>query len=189
MRFLTGVSQKLNKVSQFLLIVLFAVAFLAAVYSVFSRFVLQSTFVRNLIPMIDFSIFNFSWIEELIRYLFVWIVFLGVGMVYKSKEHAQVEILHHYLPGKWKGILSLIVEIINSAVFVFLIVYGWRILKFISQQISPSMGLNMTLIYSAVFISSIVCLIHAVVNILHLLYYKNQQMTSTQAETTEEVSI
>ncbi|MDV2888276.1 TRAP transporter small permease subunit, partial [Alkalihalophilus pseudofirmus] len=80
-------------------------------------------------------------------------------MVYKSKEHAQEEILHHYLSGKWKGILSLIVEIINSAVFVFLIVYGWRILKFISQQISPSMGLNMTLIYSAVFISSIVCLI------------------------------
>ncbi|AZU64132.1 TRAP transporter small permease [Neobacillus mesonae] len=188
MKFLTVISQKINKASRFLLIALFVIAFVAAVYSVFSRFVLQSSFMRNMLPMIDFSVFNFSWIEELIRYLFVWIVFLGIGLVYKSKEHAQVEILHHYLPEKFKGKLLVVIEAVNSAVFLFLIVFGWRILKFTSQQISPSMGLNMTLIYCAVLICSIICLIHAVVNILGLLAMKNQK-NSAPIETIEEMPI
>ncbi len=161
-------SETINKYSKMLIIILFAVAFLATVYQVISRFILQSSFVQNIFPMVDFSIFNFSWIEELIRYLFIWIVFLGIGVVYKSKEHAQVELLHHYSPEKWKNRISLFIEIVNSSVFVFLIMYGWSILKFTSQQISPSMGLNMTLIYSAVLVSSIICLIHAIESVINI---------------------
>ncbi|MCM3568543.1 TRAP transporter small permease [Neobacillus mesonae] len=189
MKFLTGLSQKVNKVSQAVLIILFVIAFLAAVYSVFSRFVLQSAFMRNMLPMVDFSIFNFSWIEELIRYLFIWIVFIGIGMVYKSKEHAQVEMLQHYLPEKMKRKVAVLVEVVNSAVFLFLIVYGSSILKFTSQQISPSMGLNMTLIYSSVLVCSIICLIHAVVNILGLVTSKDSKVGTAKTGTTEEMPI
>ena len=167
-QFFGKTSQTINKVSQYLIIVLFVAAFLATVYQVFSRFVLNSSFVQSLFPMFDFSVFNFSWIEELIRYLFIWIVFLGIGVVYKSKEHAQVELLHHYASEKWRSRLNIFIEIINSAVFLFLMIYGSSILKFTSQQISPSMGINMTIIYIAVLISSLICLIHACENVLEI---------------------
>lgn len=133
-------------------------------------------------PFADFSIFNLTWIEELIRYMFVWIVFLGIGIVYKSKGHAQVEILHHYLSEKWKSRVMLLVECINSALFLFLIIYGSRILKFSIQQISPSLGLNMTFIYGAVLVSSIVCFVHSSVNILELRTAKRDERVVVQVE-------
>ncbi|WP_413306104.1 TRAP transporter small permease [Bacillus sp. 1P10SD] len=184
--FMTELSQKVNKASKFLLIVFFVVAFVAAVYQVFSRFVLQSSIVQKMLPMVDFSVFNLSWAEELIRYMFVWIVFLGIGIVYKSKEHAQVEILLHYLPEKLKGKLQVLIEVINSAVFLFLIVYGWSILKFTSQQISPSMGLNMTLIYGSVLVCSLICLLHSIVSILDIAVGKEKKAEIVQVEVTSE---
>ncbi|MCM3763868.1 TRAP transporter small permease [Neobacillus niacini] len=184
--FMAELSHKVNKASKFLLIVFFVIAFVAAVYQVFSRFVLQSSIVQKLLPMVDFSVFNLSWAEELIRYMFVWIVFLGIGIVYKSKEHAQVEILLHYLPEKLKGKLQVLIELINSAVFLFLIIYGWGILKFTSQQISPSMGLNMTLIYGSVLVCSLICLLHSFVAILHLVSGVEKKDEMVQVELAKE---
>jgi len=142
--------------------------------------------VQNMLPMVDFSVFNLSWIEELIRYMFVWIVFLGIGIVYKSKEHAQVEILLHYMPERLKGKLQVLIEVINSAVFLFLILYGWSILKFTSQQLSPSMGLNMTLIYGSVLVCSLICLLHSFVNILGVVLEKEEKAEIVQVDIAKE---
>ncbi|KON88993.1 hypothetical protein AF332_20835 [Sporosarcina globispora] len=180
--FLGKLSDKADKLSKYIVILFFVIAFISTVYQVFSRYVLQSAIAKKVLPFADFSIFNLTWIEELIRYMFVWIVFLGIGIVYKSKGHAQVEILHHYLSEKWKNKLMLLVEVVNSALFLFLIVYGSRILKFSIQQISPSLGLNMTFIYGAVLVSSIVCILHSSVNILELLTAKRDVRVVVQVE-------
>lgn len=181
-------SDRVNTASKVVIFVFFVTAFLSTVYQVFSRFILQSSFVQKIFPMIDFAIFNFTWIEELIRYLFVWIVFLGIGVVYKSKEHAQVELLQHYLPKKLKGKVLVLIEIINSSLFLFLMIYGWRILKFTSQQISASMGLNMTIIYSAVFVCAMICLVHSVVNVFELVNAKTEKKELGTVEVTSNHS-
>ncbi|USK51756.1 TRAP transporter small permease [Bacillus sp. CMF12] len=180
--FFGKLSDKADKISRNIVILFFVIAFISTVYQVFSRYVLQSAIAKNILPFVDFSIFNLTWIEELIRYMFVWIVFLGIGIVYKSKGHAQVEILHHYLSEKWKSKVMLLVEFINSALFLFLIIYGSRILKFSIQQISPSLGLNMTFIYGAVLVSSIVCFVHSFVNILELRTAKRDEKVVVQVE-------
>lgn len=176
-------SNRIDQVSRFFIIAFFAVAFICTVYQVFSRFVLQSTFLTKALPMFDFSIFNFTWIEELIRYLFVWVVFLGIGIVYKAQGHAKVEILQSFLPEKWKKIVTALVEVINSVLFVFLIFYGANILKFISQQISPSLGINMTLIYVSVLVSACVCLVHSILHFLEILFPKKvaQEVSNVDA--------
>ncbi|OCA92852.1 TRAP transporter small permease [Pseudobacillus wudalianchiensis] len=166
--FLLKCSSKIDKASRVTMICLFAAAFIGTVYQVISRFILQSSTMKEMLPMIDFSVFNFTWIEELIRYLFVWTVFLGIGTVYKHKGHARVEILTHYLSEKWRVRLAGLIEVINSALFVFLIVYGLSILTFTSQQISPSLGLNMIWIYGAVVVSSIICFIHSITHLSSL---------------------
>ncbi|MGM0854948.1 MAG: TRAP transporter small permease [Bacillota bacterium] len=164
-QFISHLSNGVDRISRWVMIGFFMIAFVTTVYQVFSRFVLQSTFLNDALPMVDFSVFNLTWAEELIRYLFVWIVFLGIGIVYKAKGHAQVEILHHYLSKKTKKYLHYFMEAINSALFLFLIFFGGRILQYTNLQISPAMGINMTLIYVTVLISSIICLIHSVNNI------------------------
>jgi TRAP-type transport system small permease protein len=95
--FLEKTSITVNKASQVVIFVFFVTAFLSTVYQVFSRFVLQSAFVQKILPIVDFSVFNLTWIEELIRYLFVWIVFLGIGVVYKSSLFVCLDCLF----GNW----------------------------------------------------------------------------------------
>lgn len=162
--FVTTLSRNIDRFSRWMMIAFFMVAFIVTVYQVFSRFVLQSEWVRNSLPTIDFSSFNLTWGEELIRYLFVWIVFLGIGIMYKTKGHAQVEILHHYLSNRYKIVLNYMVESINAVMFLFLILFGSRILAFTTHQISPAMGINMTLIYSSVLVCSVFCLVHCLAN-------------------------
>ncbi|MBX9972510.1 TRAP transporter small permease [Cytobacillus firmus] len=180
--FIGKLSAKFDKISRNIVILFFVIAFISTVYQVFSRYVLQSAIAKSILPFVDFGIFNLTWIEELIRYMFVWIVFLGIGIVYKSKGHAQVEILHHYLSEKWKSKLMMLVEVINSALFLFLIFYGSRILKFSIQQISPSLGLNMMFIYGAVLVSSIICFVHSSASILELSTAKRDERVVVQVE-------
>lgn len=154
-------SSKLDGFSRSIIIFLFTFAFICTVYQVFSRFILQSVVTKELFPFFNFSLLNFTWIEELIRYFFVWIVFLGIGTVYKNNGHAKIEILVNVLSEKWKNRLLGIIEIINVGLFIFLAVFGLRILKFTTLQISPSLGLNMTFIYGAVLLSSLICIVHS----------------------------
>lgn len=177
-------SNRMDRFSRWVMIGFFMIAFITTVYQVFSRFVLQSTFLNDALPMVDFSVFNLTWAEELIRYLFVWIVFLGIGIVYKAKGHAQVEILHHYLSEKSKKYLHYFMEVINSALFLFLIFFGGRILQYTKLQISPAMGINMTFIYVTVLVSALICLIHSLNNIYEV---KEGKVVVEDAMKVEEV--
>ncbi|MGG4169031.1 TRAP transporter small permease [Rossellomorea vietnamensis] len=183
-QFVFHLSNRMDRFSRWVMIGFFMIAFITTVYQVFSRFVLQSTFLNDALPMVDFSVFNLTWAEELIRYLFVWIVFLGIGIVYKAKGHAQVEILHHYLSEKSKKYLRYSMEVINSALFLFLIFFGGRILQYTKMQISPAMGINMTFIYVTVLVSAVICLIHSVNNIYEV---KEGKVVVKDAMKVEEV--
>ncbi|MBD1380604.1 TRAP transporter small permease [Metabacillus arenae] len=161
MIFVQKMSRTINKFSCYLMIAFFIVAFLATVYQVFSRYIINSPFLAQVLPAVDFGLFNFTWIEELIRYLFVWIVFLGIGTVYKEKGHAHVELLLLYLPKVWQKRLIFIIECINASFFILLIYLGAAILKTTSLQVSPSLNINMTTVYMSIFFCSLICLVHS----------------------------
>lgn len=186
---MTRISEKVNRWSHFIMILFFALAFIFTVYQVFSRFVLQSSFMIQIFPMIDFSIFNFAWAEELIRYLFVWIVFLGIGIVYKNKGHAQVEILHFYLPEKYKIHLQKVIEVGNSILFIFMIYYGSNLLKITSLQVSPAMNLNMSIIYGSLVVSSLICLLHSITHLLNLINVSSTKEKKVELEEAKEVTL
>ncbi len=46
--------------------------------------------------------------EELLRYLFVWVCFLGIVSVYKTKSHIAVTIITERLSEKWNFYLKLL---------------------------------------------------------------------------------
>ncbi|MED3907310.1 TRAP transporter small permease [Geobacillus thermodenitrificans] len=156
------VSKMVDKVSRYVMIFFFIIAFLATVYQVFSRYIINSKMLLSTFPNLDLSILNFPWIEELIRYLFIWIVFLGIGIVYREKGHAHVELLLNYLPNKWKNRLIFIVECINIFFFVVLAYLSGKILKIISLQVSPSLNINMSMMYVSILVCSVICFIHSI---------------------------
>ena len=75
--------------------------------------------------MLVLSLFNVlsSWItknrygevEELVLICFVWVVYIGMGLLYKTKEHISVSFLVQMLPPKGQKIISAVNDVIVFA--------------------------------------------------------------------------
>ncbi|WP_134703844.1 TRAP transporter small permease [Ammoniphilus sp. YIM 78166] len=180
-----------DRICRYIMIIFMAVAFVCTVYQVFSRYVLQSPLVMDTLSGVNLSLLNFPWLEELIRYLFIWIVFLGIGVVYKLKGHAQVEIIINFLPLMWKRRVGIVVELLNMTLFSVLFVKGLAMMKITSGQLSPSLGMNMGYMYTAIVACSLICFIHSVSFLLQDLtggkVRKNVKEEESPAVTAENV--
>jgi TRAP-type transport system small permease protein len=167
-------SSWVDKISRYLMALCMGIAFLATVYQVFSRYVLMSTFVTGLFHGHSLSFLNFPWMEELVRYLFVWSVFIGIGVVYRLRGHAKVEIVTNFLPKFLKRWFGLAIEILNSLFFVILFVKGYEMLQITNGQLSPSLQINMSLMYVSILTCSVICFIHSVAFMTRILNWDNQ---------------
>jgi TRAP-type C4-dicarboxylate transport system permease small subunit len=155
-------SSIVDKISKYGLATSLALAFISTVYQVFSRYVLLSPFMENNFNRDFLNAFNFPWMEEFIRYMFIWSVFLGIPVVYKMKIHARVEVLLNFLPRAVNRVLAVANEILCSFFFILLIVKGLDILSIVNGQLSPSLYINMAWMYFAVIFCALCCLIHSV---------------------------
>lgn len=61
----------------------------------------------------------FVWTEELIRYLFVWLVFITIGYAVKTDEHIRITFLKVVLPMKVQYLLDIFSCLCFMAVAVF----------------------------------------------------------------------
>jgi TRAP-type C4-dicarboxylate transport system permease small subunit len=155
-------SQFANKLSTYALTITLGLAFLSTVYQVFSRYVLLSPMMTKYFAQSTLSSFNFPWMEEFVRYLFIWTVFLGITVVYKMKGHAQVELVTNFLSSKWKRAFAIAVEIFNSLFFLILLIKGMDMLKITNGQLSPSLQINMAWMYTSMLCCAFICLIHSI---------------------------
>lgn len=151
-----------DRVCRYFMVALMGLAFIFTIYQVLSRYVVQSSWMAKVLSEATLAELNFPWMEELIRYLFVWIVFLGVGIVYKLKGHAYVEIVINFLSPAWKRRVSILVEAINAVFFVILFLKGLDMLKITNVQVSPSLQINMAYMYVSIVACSVICFIHSV---------------------------
>ena len=93
------------------------------------------------------------WSEEVSRYLFVWLVFIGMSYGIKNGTHMRIDMLEHFVP-KLKKPLGILAD----ACFLFFAAYmigpGISVIKSIeaSGQISPASGVSMTIVYISLLI-------------------------------------
>lgn len=147
MRTLKLIGQGLEK------FVIYAVLFLMAVLVslVFIQVVLRYVFSNGLV-----------WVEELDRYIFVWLMFLGIATgVYKQK-HIAITAVADRLKGFSKGI-QLLVHIITGSFFAVLC---WQGIQFVEVNMSGTaavLPINLGIIYSIIPLSGFIAMIFVVV--------------------------
>lgn len=127
--------KKNRKIEEYIAGALLFVVFGAVMIQVVNRFL-----VKISIP----------WTEELARYAFIWLSFIGVGIGVKRKSHMSVELLRNAL-GKNEKYLLILVDIIMLAIFVISAVYGYKLTGKLlaSGQKSPALKLSMGYVYLA----------------------------------------
>lgn len=109
------------------------------------------------------------WSEELARYCFVWIVFLGGAVGLSRGIHLGVDLFVNMLPaGLRRGLDALTSALI--ATFAATVIYAsLPVLKINMFQSSPALGVQMTWIYIAIPISMGMIFLICAERVLHYL--------------------
>ncbi|GAB7386970.1 hypothetical protein BSNK01_08060 [Bacillaceae bacterium] len=105
---------------------------------------------------------SLSWSEELSRFIFVWITFLGAALAVKEKMHVRFDLLTNSLGYRVRRYFYLFIDLLISIFLIVLCVQGvqfsLRALK--NNLISPAMQLPLEVVYSIVAIGALVMLIN-----------------------------
>lgn len=118
-------------------LIIFSVAMVVVIaLQVFMRFVLGS---------------SLAWSEELARYCFIWLVYIGISYGVKKQRHIKVDVLLIVLKDKMKIFLSILANIIFLGFAIFVIIYGYGIAAKVLAwgQASPALNMPMGLVYMA----------------------------------------
>lgn len=105
---------------------------------------------------------NTDWAAEFIRYAMIWITFIGMGLCFQRGIHVGIDFFMQLLPKK----LTLYVQLfINLCIILFLIFFGWfgfQLVQFsrMTNQITPSLEINIYWIYLIIPIGCLLSLIH-----------------------------
>ena len=73
------------------------------------------------------------WTEEMSRYAFIWMMFIGIAVSMRRSEAARVTVFVEMLPKAGKVFVKYLYLIISIAFFVFMIITGCQM---VGQQIS-----------------------------------------------------
>jgi len=94
---------------------------------------------------------SISWSEELARFSFIWLVYIGISYGVKKQRHVKIDIVLQFVKDKQKIILSIIANVLFLAFAILIVFKGYsiaeRLLSF-GQQ-SPALHVPMGLVYMA----------------------------------------
>jgi TRAP-type C4-dicarboxylate transport system permease small subunit len=102
------------------------------------------------------------WVEELSRYLMIWLTFIGAGLVLRYGGHIGIENLQENLPTHARLIRG-IVFVLMLAFFVFMFVVGVRYAAFTWGQTTPVMQIPVGAVYLAMPIGFALLILHALI--------------------------
>jgi len=102
-----------------------------------------------------------TWAEGLSRYLFVWSVFLGSALVIGVGEHISLPFFTDRLPARINQYLRLIGNLVVIGLVSWLFVFdGFRIVKIVHSQLSPAMGIPMSVPYLSVLVGGVLIVLN-----------------------------
>lgn len=127
---------------------------------------------------------SLEWPEELARYCFIWLVFIGMGYSTKHEEMLRVNIIEVLAPVTSK-VLNVIQDIISTAFLIFMFQPGINVLiqlgKF--QQISPALHISMRFVFLSFEIGIIFALFRMVQKyVVKFLSWKKGNVAADTAE-------
>ncbi|MCL4369910.1 MAG: TRAP transporter small permease [Chloroflexi bacterium] len=100
-----------------------------------------------------------SWTEELARYDFIWISFLGSFVAFKRRAHVIVDTLLVALPPNVQRILTIAVQLAVAVFLVVLVQEGWKMILVTSNTKATMLQVPMSYVYAAVPVSAALMLV------------------------------
>ena len=112
------------------------------------------------------------WSEEIVRYLFIWLVFLGGALVIKDDGHIGIDFLLLKLPRKFSTGLKMAGNIVIILTSIFFTVTGFILVYKLKGSYSAALGLPVNwFLYAALPLASVISIWYGYRNLIH---FKNK---------------
>ena len=110
-----------------------------------------------------------EWSEELARFLFVWVVFLGSALIMGEGGHLAVQ----FLPDKFKGTkfgtaLDIIINLAGYVFIILLLTQGWKMTSIMTFQRVPGLDIPMSWVYAVIPFSCVLMLLYLLKDTLRI---------------------
>lgn len=96
-----------------------------------------------------FFMFSVDGIEEVPRFLFVWLVMLGGASAMQRGEHTLLEYFRDKLSSRWSAFTRMLVEAVGVFLFLYIIRVSFILLPQSHPMESPGLGVRYSYIYGA----------------------------------------
>ncbi|WP_319560222.1 TRAP transporter small permease [Marispirochaeta sp.] len=130
----------LNKIIEVTSVVILVLVSLVVFYSVLLRYVFKS-------PL--------AWSEEVARYMFIWMVFLGFSIAEKSGDHFRIEVFIEMVTPKVRLIIEIFLNILIFYALFVLFQEGMNYYQQGKSGLSTILEMPLNLIYIALPISMV----------------------------------
>ena len=148
MRFLFKI---LNNIERYILLIAFPLMLMLVFSATFSRYLKIGSFVIA---------------EEASRSLMIWLAFAGISLVFKNNSHLGLSFLTNRLQGKTKSLFFLLQSFFIITFGLLVAYFSYRVIRTQIRftQVSPSMGMPIWWVYSAILFGSIMIIIRVFQN-------------------------
>jgi len=129
-----------------------------------------------------------TWSEEMARFMFVWLIFLGAILGLKDNEHLGVDMLVKKVSPKFKKILYVICNLLILYSLILLLNGSWKLTLLSVDSVAPATGLPYSYFYGIGIIASIGMGIVIFRNLYKVIFKKETDhfiMTKDSEEMTE----
>lgn len=94
---------------------------------------------------------SLTWAEEVVKYLMIWIAFIGGSTCFRKGVHVSIDFIVDLVPKKAQVIMVTAITIICGAFTTAMAYYGIKLVEFIqnSGQVSPALSMPMWIPYLA----------------------------------------
>lgn len=143
-----------NNIERVTLLILLAVMTIVTVLQVFMRYVMEN---------------SLSWSEELARFCFIWLVYIGISYGVKRAKHVRVEAILSVLKRRGKFVINLIANVLFLYFAIYATYYGFSIMNSIQAtgQTAPALGIPMSIMYLGMPIGMLLTIIRLVQRIIY----------------------
>ena len=153
---------KVNKILEWFLIIIFALLVLDVLFQVFSRYLLGQ---------------SFTWTEEFARFSLIWMTILGAAYLNAKKEHLSMDFLYDKMSVANKRKTSILIEVFIFLFALIVMVIGGLNLVYTTlhlEQLSGTLRIPLGYVYAVLPFSGFLIMCFSIYHISGVYSNKNK---------------
>lgn len=111
---------------------------------------------------------SLTWSEELARYTFIWVIFLGTSCAMRRGQHMAVEGIFETIPARWVSPFKIVVGLTNAVLFCIVIYTGLILTQNAATQVSTALEISIGFVYVAAPLGAALTLLHIVNGVVQI---------------------